>query len=705
MAPPIAAAPSSLLLRPAADPLSATPDGALPCYCAQGNLSAPLTLETDRSNRSPHDSLEFPEEETMRSTTPWYHSRSIALLLSSFILMAGCSSADNDGGGGADTVSRPPVVTRTIVASNSRPVEPEIDLTIPMGEPNPPFVGTLTADAQIENRSGTYGGRFVYAILGEVETFNPVEPKGATDQEIRSLAFSSLVGYSNGNWETGPELAKSWEVSSDNLTWTFYLREGIQWSDGTPLTVEDALFSFQAVFHDKIATSIKDGFKHPKTGALPQVSIDPERNAVIFNLSRVDSQFLTHIGNVKIIPRHKWKDHLQEDNPTLLQQMTSDAPPEDLGGSGPFVLVEYVPAEKIVYRRNPRYWKKDARDQRLPYLDELVIVLVKDLNLQWQKFEAGELDIIMDLTADHYKEALAMEKAGSADLIRLGVSLNSNWVCFNLHPGSDPETKVPYVSPEKSYWFNQLEFRKAVNHAIDREGIQRTAFQGRATPIWSSITPGNRSWYHKGVPTYPYSVEKSMEILDSLGWYDSDGDGVREDDKGRPIVFNLNTNVENNIRQQLGNMIAQDLKKVGIQVNFKPIIFNDLVTSLRDSHRWDMILLGWGSGVPPDPANGKNITLSSGRLHAWYPQQPEPATPWEARIDDLMTMMDEELDDTVRKKYYDEVQELFCTNIPMLYLIAANSYATVKKNRIGNLWPSVLRPQLTWNIETLWIRP
>ena len=94
----------------------------------------------------------------------------------------------------------------------------------------------------------------------------------------------------------------------------------------------------------------------------------------------------------------------------------------------------------------------------------------------------------------------------------------------------------------------------------------------------------------------------------------------------------------------------QDLRKVGIQVNFKPIIFNDLVTSLRDSHRWDMILLGWGSGVPPDPANGKNITLSSGRLHAWNPQQPKPATPWESRIDSLMAMMDEELDDTVRKK-------------------------------------------------------
>ena len=138
--------------------------------------------------------------------------------------------------------------------------------------------------------------------------------------------------------------------------------------------------------------------------------------------------------------------------------------------------------------------------------------------------------------------------------------------------------------------------------------------------------------------------ERRKERRDAI---DTDGDGIREDDKGRKISFSLNTNVENNLRQQVGNLLSKNLISAGLDVNFKPIIFNDLVTSLRDSHKWDMILLGWGSGVPPDPANGKNITLSSGRLHAWYPQQPEPATEWEARVDELMAMMDEELDNKV----------------------------------------------------------
>ena len=580
--------------------------------------------------------------------------------------------------------------------------EPTVDMNLPVGTPTPPFAGSLSPDASVKNRTGTYGGRLVYAILGEVETFNPVEPKGATDQEIRALAFSSLVSYNNGKWEAEPELAKSWEISDDLLTWTFFMRDGIRWSDGEVCDVEDALFSFQAIFHPKIATSIKDGFKHPITGTLPKVSADKDRNALVFKLDRIDSQFLTHVGNASIIPEHKWNTHLQAEDPTLLQQMTSNGDPADLIGCGPFILKQYIPAEKIVYERNPYYWKVDARQQRLPYLDQVVIVLVKDVNLHWQKFEAGELDIFMDLPADHFKEALAMEKSNAADLVRLGVSLNSNWVCFNLHPGKDADSGEPFVDPAKSYWFNNLKFRQAVNHAIDRDGIKRTAFQGRATPIWSSITPGNISWYHNGVQKYPHSLEKAGALLDDLGWIDTDGDGIREDDKGRKISFSLNTNVENNLRQQVGNLLSKNLISAGLDVNFKPIIFNDLVTSLRDSHKWDMILLGWGSGVPPDPANGKNITLSSGRLHAWYPQQPEPATEWEARVDELMAMMDEELDNKVRKKYYDEVQELIGQNIPMIYLIAANSYAAVQKDRLGNLWPSLLRPMLTWNIETIW---
>lgn len=629
------------------------------------------------------------------------HRVGISLSATLLILaLCGCTSEMPSSGSApkpaGDTLARVAIKKTTAYS------EPELE-NVPLGVAHPPSIGDFPADGITVERTGTHGGTLVYAILGEVETFNPIEPKGATAQELRSLLYSRLVTYSNGDWAHGPDLAKSWDVSDDYKTWTFHIREGIRWSDGKPLTVADVEFTFRCVFHPQIATSIRDGFQDDE-GNLPTVTSDPENGTITLTTKKVDSQFLTHIGTVPIIPEHKWADHLQDENPTLLRQMTSDTDPAEMVGSGPFVLHQYVPAEKVVYKRNPYFWQQDSRGSRLPYLDEVVIVLVKDLNLMWSKFEAGELDIFMDLPPDHYKEALALEESGNSDLIRLGVSLNSNWVCFNLHPGIDAETKEPFVAREKQYWFNTLDFRKAVNHAIDRDGIVKTALYGRGKPIWSSFTPGNKSWYCKEVPTYPHSIDKANSILDALGWKDTDGDGIREDDKGRKISFKLNTNVENNVRQQIGTLIKNDLALVGVEVNFKPVTFADLGNSLQDSHQWDMILLGWGSGVPPDPANGKNITTSSGRLHAWYPQQPSPATEWEARVDHLMSMMDQELDDTIRKKYNDEIQVLFGENIPILYIAAANSYAVIKKDRLGNIWPSVLRPQLTWNLEEVYIR-
>ena len=581
--------------------------------------------------------------------------------------------------------------------------EPKTDPNLPIGTPSVPFVGDLPTPQLTVNRTGTYGGTLVYSILGEVETFNPVEPKGATAQELRSLVFSGLVSYSNGAWKPAPLLAHRWEVSPDNKTWTFYLRQGVRFSDGQPLTIDDVEFSFQAIFHEQVPSSIRDGFRDEKN-RYPTIAVDREKQTISFTTHDVDSQFLTHVGNVSIIPKHLYGEFLQEENPTILQQMTNDKDPSTIVGSGPFVLKKYLPAEKVEYERNPHYWVVDSRGQRLPYFDRIVIPLVKDQNLQVQKFLAGEHDLLDTLPPDRYREVADAAKAPNADfeVLKLGVSLNTNWVSFNLHPGRNPNTGNLYVSEEKQYWFHNIQFRTAVNHALDRRGMVKSALQGRGRPIWASITPGNRNFYCKDVVRYPFDPVKAGEILDGLGWKDTDGDGIREDDKGRKISFSLNTNVENNTRLQMCNLIKNDLANVGIEVNFKAVDFNGLVTRLRDSHEWDMILLGWGSGVPADPSNSKNINRTSGRLHVWYPQQPQPSPiEWERKVDEYVGQLDRELDPAKRKEISDKIQIAVSENIPILYLVAANAYALSKKS-VGNLWPSALRPATTWNIEELY---
>jgi len=581
--------------------------------------------------------------------------------------------------------------------------EPSVDLDLPVGTPAPGFEGELPDPPLQQNRTGTYGGTLVYSILGEVETFNPVEPKGATSQELRALVFSGLVSYSNGHWQPAPLLAHKWDVSEDHRTWTFHLRRGVRFSDGRPLTIDDVEFSFRAIFHPQVPSSIRDGFRDEE-GRYPTMSVDREAQTISFTTHDVDSQFLTHVGNVSIVPKHILGDHLQDENPTILEQMTSAADPSTIVGCGPFVLKSYAPAERVVYERNPHYWETDARGERLPYFDRIVIALIKDQNLQVQKFLAGEHDLLDTLPPDRYREAADAAKGDDAafEVLTLGCSLNTNWVAFNLHPGTNPSTGKPFVAEEKQHWFQQLDFRRAVNHAIDRRGIVKSALEGRGRPIWASITPGNRNFYCKDVERYPHDLELAGKLLDDLGWKDTDGDGFREDDKGRKISFDLNTNVENNTRLQICNLLKNDLARVGIEVNFKAIDFNGLVTRLRDSHEWDMILLGWGSGVPADPSNSKNINRTSGRLHVWYPGQPQPSPiEWEREVDKLVGRLDRELDPAVRKEISDQIQIAVSRHIPILYLVASNQYSLGKKS-IGNLWPSLLRPSVTWNIQELY---
>jgi peptide/nickel transport system substrate-binding protein len=148
--------------------------------------------------------------------------------------------------------------------------------------------------------------------------------------------------------------------------------------------------------------------------------------------------------------------------------------------------------------------------------------------------------------------------------------------------------------------------------------------------------------------------------------------------------------------------LKQDWAKVGVAVVSRPVNFNELVTQLEDGHRWDAILLGWGSGVPPDPLNGKNIILSSGRLHCWHPQQASPDQPWEAEVDAIVATMSGLFEEKERIPLWHKVLEIHAQQQPQMYLYAQNGYA-VWKSRVKNVRCSILRPMATYNAEELWV--
>jgi peptide/nickel transport system substrate-binding protein len=565
------------------------------------------------------------------------------------------------------------------------------------GDPDPPFRGEVPEDAFVANvESGEYGGTLSIIIDGDLGTLNPLLASGATDQDIRDILFASLSRYDNFERVQRAELASDWDVSDDDLTWTFHLRRGLRWSDGHPFDADDVMFTFDVVADTTVPTSARDNLL--VDGRLPDVE-KVDEHTVRFRLHQVDALFLEHVGNVHILPEHCWRDAYEAGR--FEEVMSTGEPPENVVGLGPYRIVEYSADERVVYTRNPYYWKVDGSGNRLPYFDRVILVIVRDQNTQFLKFLGGEVDILEMLRPEDYRQAKTQAEEKDFSIINLGPALRSHFLCFNLNPDRNPDTGKPYADPVHVSWFREADFRRAVSRAIDRKSMVRQFMDGRGQPLYRYSGPSEGIWHNPDAPTYPYDPDRAEELLEGIGYRDRDGDGVREDPRGNPIRFVIETQTENVTRVNMGNMIADDLRKIGLDVTLRPIAFNSLVDKILGSMSFDAFILGWEAGVPPDPLQGKNILLSSGRLHVWHGGQEKPATAWEAEIDSLVNLMSRTVEVQERKTYYDRVQVILAERQPMIFLATPNSYTAVY-NRLGNYKPSVLRPINYHNIEELY---
>lgn len=546
--------------------------------------------------------------------------------------------------------------------------------------------------------SGKHGGTLIWAELGELDTFHPLVSSSATNSELKTLIFDTLVSYDNAKWEHTASLAWKWEHSDDGKTWTFHLRKGVKWSDGAPFTSADVLFSFATVFHPKIENSDVDGFK---IGDSPLPTLEAkDDHTVEFHCSAVDALFLMHVGTVVMVPNHLWGDTLKGESPTYASVMGC-GDPSKVVGTGPFRVVSYANAEKVVYERNPYSWRTDKAGARLPYLGGVIVKLVKDMNTRSLQFLNGDFDMINDIQASDYAQFKAKEKDGAFTMHRLGLSLNTNYIVFNQHPGTDPQTKQPFVAPFKLKWFQDTRFRRAMSHAVDRENLVKLLLDGKGGAIYGETTKANKTWYTE-TTTFPYDVAKANALLDAMGLAKRDKDGVRMDAEGHRVSIEMMTNVENDTRVKVIAQIKNDWAAVGVEGVLHPVNFNELVSQLEDGHKWESIVLGWGSGVPPDPLNGKNIILSSARLHVWYPQQEKPCNEWEAACDAIVNEMSSEIDEGKRRLLWAKFLEKQAEEQPIIYLYASNAYAA-SKPRVKNMRASVLRPSTNWNVEELWL--
>ena len=221
---------------------------------------------------------------------------------------------------------------------------------------------------------------------------------------------------------------------------------------------------------------------------------------------------------------------------------------------------------------------------------------------------------------------------------------------------------------------------------MDKATVVEEVYEGLAYPQWAPVSPAAGDFHNSDISRYEYNPAEANAILDGLGWTDTDGDGIREDGDGNPIEFELITNTGNSVRGRVGEVIAAGLTGIGVKANYKLVEFGDLVDRLVSTYEWEALIVGFTGSS--DPHSGIVFWHSEEDFHLWYPNQPEPATEWEAEIDELYVKGSRELDRETRIGYYHRAQEIVAENLPVIYTALPERLGAVR-NVFGNISPTL----------------
>jgi peptide/nickel transport system substrate-binding protein len=345
-----------------------------------------------------------------------------------------------------------------------------------------------------------------------------------------------------------------------------------------------------------------------------------------------------------------------------------------------------------VFDRNPRYGRKDARGQQLPYLDRIVLEVVPAQTAALLRLQAGQTDLThSELRVEDYVPIRKAEAEGKVRLVELGVGTDPDgfWFCMK------PEVKA---KDPRFRFVQKREFRQAISHAVDREEFAQTVFLGEAVPVWGPITTGNAPWFSPNVPRYPFDPARARDLLKSIGLEDRNNNGVVEDEKGTEARFTVLTQ-RGITYYESGAMVLRDYAKaVGIALDVvtleAPALFQRLETCNYDAIYMRVLMSDL------DPALGLDYWLSSGDAHVWNMASKAPATEWEKEIDRLMTEQARTIELARRKTIFNDVQRIFAENLPALYFAAPRLYYG-HSVRLRGVAPSVMRPQVLWNADSL----
>ncbi len=518
---------------------------------------------------------------------------------------------------------------------------------------------TRTSEPTVEaGRSGARtGGGLVAAAVSDAVSFHPYKVTDAQSRAYQGLVYAGSLLTPNPFEpnQQRPEMAESWSLADDRVTYTFRLRPDLRWSDGYPITSADYKWTFEQ------ARNPDNGFPY-LANLKTIVSYEaPDPLTLVVTLEEPLVVGLENVDAIVPLPKHVWERYDWNDpqrNPEILAPTVV---------SGPFKLKEWQRDSHAIFVANDLYFKGR------PNLDSYTIQIVPNAQIAFQKLRAGEVDRAA-FEPEYYEQAKRLDHV----TVYEWWPARARWsfLGFNLRRAPLQDVNV----------------RRALAYAIDRDLIIERIQLGLARPTYSAFPP--TCWcYNPDVPRYDYYPARAKQLLAQAGWTPGP-DGILTKDGQRlklRILYGPNTS---KVRERIGAVAQEEFRKVGVEAELQGLewaAFLDATSS--PPFDWDLVVLGWNSTIDP---------------HWSYQIWSESTIPKlnmggyvNKRVEELFALGSREFDPEQRKKIYQEIQRIIAEDEPYIFLTVDKAFGGVS-NRIGGI--EVAPVGIDYNIEKWYVK-
>lgn len=495
---------------------------------------------------------------------------------------------------------------------------------------------------------GRTGGTLVFAQAQETVALDPATIEDGFSVNNTANVFDTLVRFKADSTQVEPALAESWTVTPDGLRWTFKLRKGVKFHDGTSLDAEAVKFNYDRQLDAKHpyhhGTFVYAEFTFQNVKSIDAV----DGSTVRFTLSAPFAPFITNVAMFS----------MGISSPTAIKKFGKDYFKNPVG-TGPFKFVQWVQKDHVTYEANKAYWAGR------PCVDRLIVRGIPDNTVRLLEMEKGTVHIIDQVNPPDYAR---ISRNRNLTLFT-GAGLNTGYIAMNV-------TKEP---------FNDVRVRRAVNHAVNKAAIIRAFYAGVGAPAKNPMPP--TIWgYNNAVQAYDYNPKKAQALLAEAGYPNGITTELWWPNRARPYLTQP---------QKIAEALQQQLAQGGIRAKLVTFEWGTYIAKTRSAEH-PMAILGW-IGDNGDPDNFLYVLLD--KDNAVKGKAANIAFYSSNAVHGLLIKAQQVSDQASRAKFYEQAQDLIHRDAPWVPLVHAARVAAYRR-QVQNYFPHPL--EIRW-LHRVWL--